>query len=42
VKELVRAGLVSTERDGQYLFTQVRPGVLEAYTEELMRRVGGD
>jgi ArsR family transcriptional regulator len=42
VKELVRAGLVSTERDGQYVFTQVRPGVMEAYTEELMRRVGGD
>jgi len=41
VKELVRAGLVTTERDGQYVYTRVRPGIMEAYAAELTRRVGG-
>jgi ArsR family transcriptional regulator len=42
LKELVTAGLVESERDGQYVNTRVRPGVIEAYTAELQRRVGGD
>jgi ArsR family transcriptional regulator len=41
LKELVQAGLVETEREGQYVHTRVRPGVLEAYTAELLRRVRG-
>jgi ArsR family transcriptional regulator len=44
VKELVRAGLVETRREGQYRFYEVRREVLAAYTAELMRRmarVGG-
>jgi ArsR family transcriptional regulator, arsenate/arsenite/antimonite-responsive transcriptional repressor len=40
LKELVQAGLVEAEREGQYLNTRVIPGVLEAYTAELLRRVG--
>lgn len=39
LKELVQAGLVETERDGQHVHAWVRPGVLEAYTAELMHRV---
>ena len=42
IKELVRAGLIQARRDGQYLFCSVRPEVLEAYTAELLQRVGGD
>jgi ArsR family transcriptional regulator, arsenate/arsenite/antimonite-responsive transcriptional repressor len=41
LKELVQAGLVEAEREGQYVNTRVLPGVLEAYTAELLRRVGG-
>lgn len=41
LKELVHAGLVVSERDGQYVQTRVRPGVIEAYSAELQRRVGG-
>jgi ArsR family transcriptional regulator, arsenate/arsenite/antimonite-responsive transcriptional repressor len=41
LKELVQAGLVEAEREGQYVNTRVIPGVLEAYTAELLRRVGG-
>ena len=41
LKELVQAGLVDSERDGQYVHTRVVPGVMEAYTAELLRRVGG-
>jgi ArsR family transcriptional regulator, arsenate/arsenite/antimonite-responsive transcriptional repressor len=41
MKELVTAGLVETERDGQYMHARVVPGVIEAYTAELQRRVGG-
>jgi len=39
IKELVRAGLVSERRDGQYMFYEVRREVLAAYAAELMRRV---
>lgn len=39
MKELVRAGLISARREGQYRFYEVRREVLAAYTAELMRRV---
>ena len=39
IKELVRAGLVESWREGQYLHCEVRREVLKAYTSELMRRV---
>lgn len=39
MKELVRAGLIETRREGQYKFFEVRREVLAAYTAELMRRV---
>lgn len=42
LKELVSAGLVETERDGQFVCTRVVPGVVEAYAAELVRRVGGE
>jgi len=42
IKELVRAGLVTAQRQGQYLQCQVRREVLEAYTSSLLRRVGVD
>jgi ArsR family transcriptional regulator, arsenate/arsenite/antimonite-responsive transcriptional repressor len=42
LKELVQAGLVESEREGQYVQTRIRPGVMEAYTAELMRRVSGE
>lgn len=38
MKELVRAGLVDTRREGQYRFYEVRHEVLAAYTAELLRR----
>lgn len=41
LKELADAGLVDTERDGQYKSIRPRPEVLRAYTEELLRRAGG-
>jgi ArsR family transcriptional regulator len=40
IKELVRAGLVTAERHGQYLDCRVRRDMLEAYTASLLRRVG--
>jgi ArsR family transcriptional regulator, arsenate/arsenite/antimonite-responsive transcriptional repressor len=40
LRELVQAGLVEAEREGQYVNTRVLPGVLEAYAAELLRRVG--
>jgi ArsR family transcriptional regulator, arsenate/arsenite/antimonite-responsive transcriptional repressor len=40
IKELLRAGLIDARREGQYLHCQVRPHALEAYTAELLRRVG--
>ena len=42
IKELVRAGLIQARREGQYLFCSARPEVLEAYTAELLQRVGRD
>ncbi len=39
MKELVRAGLVEAERDGQQMHATIRPEVLEAYTKELARRL---
>ena len=41
IKELVQAGLVESEREGQYVTYRARPGVMEAYTAELLHRVGG-
>lgn len=40
LKELVQAGLVDSERDGQFKHCRVRRDVLTAYASELMRRVG--
>jgi ArsR family transcriptional regulator, arsenate/arsenite/antimonite-responsive transcriptional repressor len=40
IKELVRAGLVDAQREGQFLHCEVKRDVLQAYTAELMRRVG--
>ncbi len=40
LKELVQAGLIEPQRDGQYMHARVVPGVIEAYTAELMRRMG--
>ncbi len=42
MKELSRAGLIDTEREGQFIKYQVRRKVLKAYTDELMRRVKCD
>jgi ArsR family transcriptional regulator len=39
LKELVQAGLVESEKDGQYVHTRVVPGVIEAYTAELLCRM---
>ncbi len=39
IKELVRAGLIDANRQGQYLHCEVRRDVLEAYSAELLRRV---
>lgn len=41
VRELVQAGLVESERAGQYVHARVVPGVIEAYTSELLRRATG-
>lgn len=41
LRELVQAGLVEAEREGQYMSVRARPEVLEAYTAELLRRVSG-
>ncbi len=40
IKELARAGLVDTRKEGQYLHCEVRREMLQAYTAELHRRVG--
>src|SRR5687768_10813002 len=42
VKEVMRAGLIDARREGQFLHCEVRRDVLEAYTAELLRRVGGN
>ena len=41
VKELVRAGLISERREGQYMYYEVRREMVAAYAAELMRRVAG-
>ena len=41
LKELVQAGLVETDREGQYMNVRARPDVLRAYADELVRRVSG-
>jgi ArsR family transcriptional regulator len=38
LKELVQAGLVESERDGQTVHARVIPGVINAYAAELVRR----
>ncbi len=42
LKELVQAGLVEAERDGQFVNYRACPDVISAYTAELLRRVGGE
>ena len=39
LKELVQAGLVDSEREGQFVNTRVRRDVVRAYATELVRRV---
>ncbi len=39
MKELVQAGLVEPEKEGQFMHYRVRREVLEAYSAELLRRV---
>jgi len=41
IKELVRAGLITERRDGQFMFYEVRREMVAAYAAELMRRVAG-
>jgi ArsR family transcriptional regulator len=40
VRELVQAGLIEAEREGQYVNYRARPDVIDAYTSELRRRMG--
>jgi ArsR family transcriptional regulator len=40
LKELTQAGLVESEKDGQFVHYRARRDVIKAYTEELMRRSG--
>jgi ArsR family transcriptional regulator, arsenate/arsenite/antimonite-responsive transcriptional repressor len=39
LKELASAGLVDSRRDGQFVYYRTRPNVLEAYMDELRRRM---
>src|SRR5881394_3795772 len=39
LKELASAGLVDSRRDGQFVYYRTRPSVLEAYMDELRRRM---
>lgn len=41
LKELVQAGIVEPEREGQYVSYRVRGDVVRAYAAELVRRAGG-
>jgi ArsR family transcriptional regulator, arsenate/arsenite/antimonite-responsive transcriptional repressor len=41
MKELIGAGLVESERDGQFMTARFRPEIVEAYTAELLRRLTG-
>ncbi len=40
MKELLRAGLISSRRDGQFKLYEVSRETITAYTHELMRRLG--
>lgn len=40
LRELVQAGLVEREREGQYVTYRVRSDVVNAYAAEVIRRVG--
>jgi ArsR family transcriptional regulator len=40
LKELVQAGLVEPEREGQYVTYRVRSDVVNAYAAEVFRRLG--
>jgi len=40
LKELVQAGLVESSKEGQFVQCTVCDSVLEAYSAELLRRVG--
>lgn len=40
MKELLRAGLIKARREGQYLHYEVCRDTIEAYTNELNRRLG--
>jgi ArsR family transcriptional regulator len=40
LKELVSAGLIETEREGQFVHARAVPGILDAYASELIRRAG--
>ena len=39
MKELIGAGLISAERDGQCMVARFRPEVLAAYRAELLKRL---
>lgn len=39
LRELVHAGLVESEREGQSMNLRLRPDVIKAYAAELLRRV---
>ena len=41
MKELINAGLVESEREGQCMVARYRPEVMAAYTAELARRLRG-
>lgn len=41
MKELLRAGLIRARREGQFLHYEVCRETVQAYTNELMRRLGG-
>ena len=41
LKELVTAGLVESEKAGQYVSYSVRSDVIRAYADELVRRAAG-
>ena len=40
MKELLRAGLIRSRREGQYKYFEVDRDTIQAYTEELKRRMG--
>ena len=40
IKELVQAGLIESEREGQYKTYRVREDIVNAYATEVIRRVG--